>query len=175
MAVTSAMHHLLPPQLRSNDESSNDKSNVPQSANQSSHSPRHGDRHQDDQDGMMAHDEEMDFISQWEEDKEPLEPSQITLEPAQKKVGHSSRHLRLDDFELIKTLGTGTHLVSLGQCNRMLTVLTQAHLPEYGSRASIATSRRVTTKSLLSRSCAKRMVHPHSRTDPYRTTHSIDV
>jgi hypothetical protein len=69
---------------------------------------------------MMAHEEEMDFISQWEEEKRPLSPSQITMEPAQKRVGHSSHHLRLDDFELIKTLGTGAWNVSFRQYNRML-------------------------------------------------------
>lgn len=30
------------------------------------------------------------------------------MDPEQKLVGHSSRSLRLEDFELMKTLGTGT-------------------------------------------------------------------
>jgi hypothetical protein len=109
MAVTAAMHHLIPQKLRSNDDPSNDNSNAAQSGRQSSHSPRH-----EDHDDMMAHEEEMNFISQWEEEKRPLSPSQITMEPAQKKVGHSSHHLRLDDFELVKTLGTGARIVFPG-------------------------------------------------------------
>lgn len=104
MAVTSAIHALVPSKLRSNDDGDNNTSNAAQSAQHESNSPRH-----EDQDDMMAHEEEMNFISQWEEEKRPLSPSQITTEPAQKKVGNSSHHLRLDDFELIKTLGTGAH------------------------------------------------------------------
>lgn len=118
MAVTSAIHALIPSKLRSNDESINDHSYATQNAQQDSHSPRH-----ENQDDMIAHEEEMDFISQWEEEKRPLSPSQITMGPAQKKIGHSSHHLRLDDFELIKTLGTGARIVFPGQYNRMLTGL----------------------------------------------------
>src|ERR1700712_3704811 len=124
MAVTNAIHQLMPQKLRSSDDSSNDHSNASQSAQLSGHSPRH-----EDQDDIMAHDEEMNFISEWEEENRPLSPSQITMDPAQKRIGHSSHHLRLDDFELIKTLGTGA-LVFLGQCNRMLTSLTQARWRE---------------------------------------------
>ena len=104
MAVTSAIHALVPQKFLSNEDSSNDDGNAAQSV-----SPRH-----EDQDDMMAHEEEMDFISHWEEDKSPLSPSQITMEPAEKKIGHSSHHLRLDDFELIKTLGTGAGNIFLG-------------------------------------------------------------
>lgn len=104
MAVTSAVKHLIPSKLRSNDDSSNDTStgNAAQSAQKDTDSPR-----RETKDDMMAHEEEMNFISQWEEEKRPLSPSQIAMDPAQKKVGHTSHHLRLEDFELIKTLGTG--------------------------------------------------------------------
>ena len=42
------------------------------------------------------------------ENKEVLPQEQIALDPANKKLGHSSPHLRLSDFELMRTLGTGT-------------------------------------------------------------------
>lgn len=110
MAVTAAVKHLIPSKLRSNEESNNDTGNATaKSAPRDIDSPR-----RETKDDMMAHEEEMSFISQWEEEKRPMSPAQIAMDPAQKKVGHSSHHLRLDDFELIKTLGTGALcLVSL--------------------------------------------------------------
>ncbi|KAI9762014.1 MAG: v-type proton ATPase 16 kDa proteolipid subunit 2 [Chaenotheca gracillima] len=38
----------------------------------------------------------------------PLPPSQITTDPASKELGASSRELSADDFDLLRTLGTGT-------------------------------------------------------------------
>jgi protein kinase A len=53
-------------------------------------------------------DDEKHTIAQWSEQKHPLEPSMIDGKDAGRKaVGHSSSVLRQDDFELIKTLGTG--------------------------------------------------------------------
>jgi protein kinase A len=54
-----------------------------------------------------ARDEEKHTLAQWGEKKAPLEPGQIDKDPDQKMVGHSSSVLRKEDFELIKTLGTG--------------------------------------------------------------------
>ncbi|KAI9889579.1 MAG: serine/threonine protein kinase, AGC [Vezdaea aestivalis] len=48
------------------------------------------------------------FIAQVSQDHQPLSPEQITDYAHTKKLGQSSRQLRIDDFELIKTLGTGT-------------------------------------------------------------------
>jgi protein kinase A len=61
------------------------------------------------QDSAMdrARDEEKHNIALWENQKHPLEPGKIEQDPEQKMVGHSSNVLRQDDFELIKTLGTG--------------------------------------------------------------------
>jgi len=64
---------------------------------------------QNDQDPAAmdpARDEEKRMLAQWEEVKRPLSPAQIT-DANQKMVGHSSRVLRQEDFELVKTLGTG--------------------------------------------------------------------
>lgn len=52
-------------------------------------------------------DEEKHTLAQWGERQAPLEPGQIDKNPDQKMVGHSSHVLRKEDFELIKTLGTG--------------------------------------------------------------------
>ncbi|KAK5153774.1 hypothetical protein LTR04_006170 [Oleoguttula sp. CCFEE 6159] len=57
---------------------------------------------------MARREEEKQLIADWEDEKRPLEPDQIAIDPAKKIVGHSSKHLRCEDFELIKTLGTGT-------------------------------------------------------------------
>ena len=50
---------------------------------------------------------EKDFISNYEDVKCPLSPSQISEDPRNKQLGTSSRQLQLKDFELLKTLGTG--------------------------------------------------------------------
>ncbi|KAK4981223.1 cytochrome c oxidase subunit 1 [Elasticomyces elasticus] len=47
-------------------------------------------------------------LAEWHADKRPLETSEILMDPAKKAVGHSSKVLRCEDFELLKTLGTGT-------------------------------------------------------------------
>ena len=48
------------------------------------------------------------FIADFEECKKPLAPKHIAEDPRNKKLGASSKQLRLKDFELVKTLGTGT-------------------------------------------------------------------
>ena len=48
------------------------------------------------------------FIADFEECKKPLSPKHIAEDPRNKKLGASSKQLRLKDFELVKTLGTGT-------------------------------------------------------------------
>lgn len=48
------------------------------------------------------------FIAEFEECKRPLSPKHIAEDPRNKKLGASSKQLRLKDFDLVKTLGTGT-------------------------------------------------------------------
>lgn len=52
--------------------------------------------------------EEKRTLAQWEDHRHTLSPDEIDKDPEQKAVGHSSKVLRQEDFELIKTLGTGT-------------------------------------------------------------------
>jgi protein kinase A len=51
--------------------------------------------------------QEKHTLAQWEDQKHTLSPDEIDKDPEKKAVGHSSKVLREDDFELIKTLGTG--------------------------------------------------------------------
>lgn len=53
--------------------------------------------------------EEKHFVAQCcdEHNKTPLSPIEIAKDPAEKHVGHSSKHLRCSDFKLVETLGTG--------------------------------------------------------------------
>jgi protein kinase A len=51
--------------------------------------------------------EEKRMLADWEAEKRPLEPAEIAVDPSKKVVGHSSKHLRCEDFQLLKTLGTG--------------------------------------------------------------------
>lgn len=52
--------------------------------------------------------EEKQKLAAWEDNKHPLEPEEVAKDPSEKPVGHSSKLLRKEDFDLIKTLGTGT-------------------------------------------------------------------
>ena len=62
-----------------------------------------------DRENYAAREEEKQRLVDWEADKRALEPSEIaSIDPAKKPVGHSSKYLRKEDFELVKTLGTGT-------------------------------------------------------------------
>jgi hypothetical protein len=51
--------------------------------------------------------EEKRTLAEWESRKSTLSPDEIDKDPEKKVVGHSSKVLREEDFELIKTLGTG--------------------------------------------------------------------
>jgi protein kinase A len=94
------------PLLRSNDGDSRDNGHSPHG-----NFPRSGE--QESEEDKHAHEDEKRFVSAWEDNKRPLSPAEVASDPEKKQVGHSSRHLRLDDFELIKTLGTGAHTQSL--------------------------------------------------------------
>ena len=50
---------------------------------------------------------EKNFIACFECNGPPLSPSQIAENPRSKEVGVASKQIRVGDFELIKTIGTG--------------------------------------------------------------------
>jgi protein kinase A len=52
--------------------------------------------------------DEKSKLAAWEAEKRPLEVSEICVDPQTKVVGHSSKVLLRADFDLVKTLGTGT-------------------------------------------------------------------
>ena len=66
-----------------------------------------------DRDDTPLRQSEKRFIVHWEDEKGLLEPDEITIDPECKRLGHTSSSLRIEDFTLIKTLGTGT---SVGPC-----------------------------------------------------------
>lgn len=71
-------------------------------------STSNGNDPKDSRETVQARETEKKRLAEWEADKRPLEYEQILVEPSKKPVGHSSKLLRYNDFELIKTLGTGT-------------------------------------------------------------------
>jgi hypothetical protein len=75
--------------------------------------------------------EEKRTLANWEAQRHTLTPDEIDRDPEQKTVGHSSKTLRQEDFELIKTLGTGAHSPDVGSMST-LTDGGQAHLRAYG-------------------------------------------
>ncbi|KAF2114142.1 kinase-like domain-containing protein [Lophiotrema nucula] len=78
------------------------------------HHGSHGDRKNSDGKKSLSKQESRDLeeekhqLMEYEEMKRPLSPSQIHEDHGRKMVGHSSHVLRQEDFELVKTLGTGT-------------------------------------------------------------------
>ncbi|KAK1818163.1 cytochrome c oxidase subunit 1 [Friedmanniomyces endolithicus] len=67
-----------------------------------------GNRDKENNENREQRDQEKQQLADWEANKEPLEISEITKDPQKKVVGHSSKYLRKEDFDLVKTLGTGT-------------------------------------------------------------------
>ena len=65
---------------------------------------------EDDPTFQRNKEDEKHFIAQWEvgSHKKPLSPTEVAKDPIQKQVGLSSKCLRIEDFKLLKTLGTGT-------------------------------------------------------------------
>ncbi|KAI5194405.1 Pkinase-domain-containing protein [Aureobasidium subglaciale] len=90
--ATAAMHHIMP---KLHIGSSRDKDGRKESRSEITANNR-------------ARDEEKSRLLAWEAQKQPLEYDQILVEPNSKPVGHSSKVLRREDFDLVKTLGTGT-------------------------------------------------------------------
>lgn len=56
---------------------------------------------------------ERHFISCFECNSAPLSPREIEDDPRNKELGFASKQLRVGDFQLIKTIGTGMHRLML--------------------------------------------------------------
>ncbi|KAJ9666166.1 cytochrome c oxidase subunit 1 [Coniosporium apollinis] len=95
------MHRILPKSLRNghHEDQNNDASPPQQNYSETKNENPSTVKHRESEKHAIAH---------WEDQKRPLSPSQITIDPSKKPVGHSNKHLRCQDFELLKTLGTGT-------------------------------------------------------------------
>ncbi|GAM82770.1 hypothetical protein ANO11243_007560 [Dothideomycetidae sp. 11243] len=63
---------------------------------------------QDSKEDLVQRENERRRLCEWDAEKRPLDYDQIMVEPSKKPVGHSSKVMRTEDFDLIKTLGTGT-------------------------------------------------------------------
>jgi hypothetical protein len=96
--MAAAVHKLLHP--HSHGRSSSNSKSEPEQHSTSPH---------ERQDSAMdrAREDEKRSLAQWEEHKRPLSPDKVASDPERKMVGHSSQVLRQEDFELVKTLGTG--------------------------------------------------------------------
>ena len=58
---------------------------------------------------------EKDFVSDFSAVERPISPAHIAEDPRNKQLGVQSQNLRVQDFELIKTLGTGLSALSSGR------------------------------------------------------------
>ena len=53
--------------------------------------------------------QEKQFVAHFSEQHEPLPPEEVCQAPRNKELGRSSRALTIQDFELVRTLGTGAY------------------------------------------------------------------
>ena len=51
--------------------------------------------------------QEKHFIAEFAEPHHPLPPEEVQQDPRNKELGKSSRGLSVEDFDLVRTLGTG--------------------------------------------------------------------
>ncbi|KAF2014642.1 Pkinase-domain-containing protein [Aaosphaeria arxii CBS 175.79] len=93
--MAAAVHKLLHPHSHSHSKSKDDSSK----SDHLSH-----ERQDSGLERIRA--DEKHSLAQWQSNQQPLNPDQI--ESDSKRVGQSSQVLRQEDFELVKTLGTGT-------------------------------------------------------------------
>ncbi|KAF2834575.1 serine/threonine-protein kinase YPK2/YKR2 [Patellaria atrata CBS 101060] len=92
------MHHIIPHGLHHS-----------MTRNRKSSPERPPQQPQEDERAITARrDEEKHALAQWEAEKHPMGYDEILVDPNDKPVGHSRKYLRSEDFDLIKTLGTGT-------------------------------------------------------------------
>lgn len=61
-----------------------------------------------DRENYTQREEEKQKLADWDPEKRTLDFNEIATSPSKKPVGQSSKYLRKEDFDLIKTLGTGT-------------------------------------------------------------------
>ncbi|KAF2265106.1 Pkinase-domain-containing protein [Lojkania enalia] len=97
--MATAIHKILHPH---SSHSKGERDSSVQDDHEASHDRQDSDMEQ------RAREDEKRGLMQWEDRKAPLSPGQIDADPDRKMVGHSSSVLRQEDFELVKTLGTGT-------------------------------------------------------------------
>ena len=76
-----------------------------------------------EKDHAAARERERKRLLDWHVEKKPLDYDQILVDPGKKMVGHSSKVLRYEDFELIKTLGTGMFYCCRCCCDAILRVV----------------------------------------------------
>ena len=58
--------------------------------------------------------QEKHFIADFAKQQHPLPPEEVQQDPRNKELGKSLRGLSLEDFELVRTLGTGVCCVIAG-------------------------------------------------------------
>jgi hypothetical protein len=116
--MAAAVHKLLHPHSHSRSHHGHQDSRTADEQHPSHAQPSADDPHQQQAQQPSEHKEESEAmargredekntLAQWGANKQPLSPDEIHKDPDRKILGHTSRVLRQEDFELIKTLGTG--------------------------------------------------------------------
>jgi len=81
------------------------------SRNSSSSSRKVPEKRESADDYKRCKEEEKHLIASFEtaSQRTPLSPQEVAKDPAQKGVGQPAKHLAVNDFKFLKTLGTGAH------------------------------------------------------------------
>jgi len=76
----------------------------------STSSSRKPEKRESADDYKKGKEDEKHFIASWEagSQKTVLSPVEVAKDPSLKHVGSSTKHLQVNDFKFLKTLGTGT-------------------------------------------------------------------
>ena len=64
----------------------------------------------------QQHDVERNDVLHWSQGNGALRPEEVARDPNEKCIGHSARHLACDDFEFVRTLGTGMLTLQSESC-----------------------------------------------------------
>ena len=75
----------------------------------STNSSRKPEKRESADDYKKGKEDEKHFIASWEagSQKTVLSPVEVAKDPSLKQVGSSTKHLQVNDFKFLKTLGTG--------------------------------------------------------------------
>lgn len=116
---------------------SNDTSNAGTSPRKSRAADFFRVKTKESQADIAQREEEKEFISAFEEDDTIVSPDKLASDPRVQKLGGSSQKLRIEDFQLVKTLGTGMSMDLKAVLDRISTLVEMGKLAQMLTKCAI--------------------------------------